>query len=109
MYVILILTCVVNWDAFIVKYNFRNAGQSYLELGYLVSFPDKTLPHLSKSIEVLNALKTMQKEKFPYENADLPVEKYYMTIEKENRISLKHGNQKISFHGICPNILSIKN
>ena len=48
LFILLIVSSIVNWDKVIANYNFKHANKSFLELNYLVDFSDKTLPYLDK-------------------------------------------------------------
>lgn len=83
MYVVLVLSSLINWGNFIAKYNFNNASHSFVEFSYLTTFPDKSLPYLDKSEAELKTIKAMQKTMFPFEEFDMSKENYKHVIEKK--------------------------
>jgi hypothetical protein len=66
LYLILVFSSLVNWDSIIAQYNFAHADSAYLHLNYLSNLSDKTLPHLTKTKEILDTTYNFQQEKFPH-------------------------------------------
>lgn len=52
-YILLLLSGTINWDAFIVQYNIDNRNRVTLDVNYLMSLTDKTLPQLIEHKELL--------------------------------------------------------
>ncbi|MBP8067057.1 MAG: DUF4173 domain-containing protein [Pedobacter sp.] len=52
-YLLLILSGAINWDAFIVDYNIDKKNSATLDVNYLMSLSDKTLPQLIENKELL--------------------------------------------------------
>jgi Domain of unknown function (DUF4173) len=53
--VLLVLGSMVNWDAFITKYNIVHRNEVPLNLPYLLTFSDKILPIFEENREILRA------------------------------------------------------
>ncbi len=85
IFIALVITSVVNWDPFIVKYNFAHADQSYLHLEYLVELSDKTLPYLDRSASEMMLLSELQKKKFRFYDRDMTNEEYLLRIAHRKR------------------------
>jgi hypothetical protein len=64
IYIVLVISSLINWENLIANYNFKNYKQSFLEFRYISSFPDKSLPNIEKSIEELTVIKTNRKNYF---------------------------------------------
>ena len=56
LFILLIVSSIVNWDKVIANYNFKHANKSFLELNYLADFSDKTLPYLDKPLHELEEI-----------------------------------------------------
>ncbi|MDH3244937.1 MAG: DUF4173 domain-containing protein [Saprospiraceae bacterium] len=82
IYMVLILSSLLNWDNVIARYNFSHADRSFLHLDYLSTLSDKTLPYLDHSLQELMALDEIQKEKFPFEDKFMTVQEYHDIINK---------------------------
>ncbi|MEJ5995218.1 DUF4173 domain-containing protein [Pedobacter sp. Du54] len=52
-YVLLLASGLINWDVYIVKYNIENRNGAVLDVSYLMSLSDKTLPSLIENKELL--------------------------------------------------------
>ena len=76
VFLILVISSFVNWDAYIVRYNFEHAKTAFVHLDYLSTLSDKTLPELYKSIEELRRIDTIQKENFPFDETFMTPETY---------------------------------
>jgi hypothetical protein len=94
LFIVLIISSIVNWDKVIVNYNFKNANKSFLELNYLVDFSDKTLPYLDKSLSELNQIHEVQTEKFPFSRNYMSPEKYHSIIQKRKITFQKEWEEK---------------
>ncbi len=84
-YVVLVVSSFINWESFIVNYNFRNADKSYLDLGCLEDFPDQCLADLDKPLSELSRIDTIQKAKFSFVKTNRTPEKYHSIIEKRKQ------------------------
>lgn len=89
IYIVLVGSSLINWENWIANYNFKNYKQSFVELRYLSSFPDKSLPNLDKSLEELKAIKKKQKELFPSENEDIKEELYFKILSERKQQFIK--------------------
>lgn len=58
--VVLVVTSLFNWDVIIAKYNFRNAGNSFLHLNFMVGLSDKALPYIDKPLAELEDIKSKE-------------------------------------------------
>lgn len=76
VFLILVISSFVNWDEYIVRYNFKHAETAFVHLDYLSTLSDKTLPELDKSIEELRRIDTLQKEHFPFDETFMTPETY---------------------------------
>jgi hypothetical protein len=81
MYVVLVVSSLINWDNVIAKYNFDNASHSFVEFQYLSEFPDKALPYLDKTEDELTTIKEQQKAKFPFEQYDMNKDTYKKSVD----------------------------
>ena len=52
-FLLLLLSGTVNWDVFIVNYNIKNRSTAALDINYLMSLSDKTLPTIIENKELL--------------------------------------------------------
>jgi hypothetical protein len=67
LYIVLVLSSIINWDMLIAKYNFSHAERSFLHLNFMADLSDKALPYLDVPLAELKKLDTIQKQNFPYE------------------------------------------
>ena len=88
LYLVLILSSIINWDTMIAKYNFNHANKSFVHLNYLSTLSDKTLPYLDKSMAELSFIDETQKKKFPFERKFMSPEQYHQVIE-DRKIAFK--------------------
>jgi hypothetical protein len=96
MYVVLVLSSLINWDNVIAKYNFDNALYSFVEFQYLSEFPDKSLPYLDKTESELIAIKKLQKTKFPFEKYDMDEDTYKKSVDlKKERFIKRWESQSL--------------
>lgn len=52
-YALLLLSGIMNWDAFIISYNIKTRNNATLDVNYLMSLSDKCLPQLIENKELL--------------------------------------------------------
>jgi hypothetical protein len=67
LYIVLIISSIINWDTLIARYNFSHAGQSYLHFDFVAELSDKALPYIDKPLEELLKIDSIQNKKFPNE------------------------------------------
>lgn len=87
--IVLIISSLVNWDNMIAKYNFAHADRSFLHLDFMATLPDKTLPHLDKSLTELKSIHKTQAELFPFEAKYLLPESYFYIIRERKATFIK--------------------
>jgi hypothetical protein len=92
--VVLIVSSTINWENVIARYNFSHADKAFVELAYLATFPDKSLPYLDKSDAEIIAIKNIQKVKYPFEELDMSAEEYSRKIENRRRIFIRGYESK---------------
>ena len=94
LYIVLILSSIVNWDSLIAKYNFANAESAFLHFDYLAHLSNKSLPYLDKSISELNKIENIQKEKFAFETDFMNAQEYFLHIESKKTAFKKNWESK---------------
>jgi len=83
IFVVLIISSIVSWDTLIARYNFSQAGRSYLHFDFMAGLSDKTLPYIDKPLEELKRIDSIQNKNFPNETGRyMNPEDYYKRIEK---------------------------
>lgn len=94
LYIVLIISSLVNWDSLIAKYNFAQADSSYLELKYMSSLSDKTLPYLDVSKEALLKIQSIQSKKFEFDYYTMSPEDYLSIIKNRKTTFIKKWESK---------------
>jgi hypothetical protein len=64
VFIVLVITSLVNWDSVIAQYNFNNPNKSFLHLEFMATLSDCTLPDIDKSLSVLDSIEKQQAQKF---------------------------------------------
>lgn len=67
-YILLLLCSIINWDVFIVGYNMKKRNSASVDVRYLMSLSDKTLPQLIENKELLK--KYLSPTSSPYSYVD---------------------------------------
>ena len=80
LYMVLVVSSILNWDYIIANYNFKHANESYLDLNYLSDFSDKTLPILARSETELKGIETFQNKTFPDDKHKIDSSEYLHII-----------------------------
>ncbi len=94
-YIILLLSGAMNWDSFIVNYNIDKRNSASLDVSYLMSLSDKTLPQLIENKELLK--KYLSPTTSPYsigEQIDTNAVTNPVETEKQIKLSLKQTFDK---------------
>tara|TARA_R110002020_G_scaffold38402_2_gene115485 strand:+ start:4607 stop:6112 length:1506 start_codon:yes stop_codon:yes gene_type:complete len=94
LYIVLVLSSIINWDTLIAKYNFAHADESFLHFDYLADLSNKALPYLDKSISELTEIENIQKKKFAYETDFMNAQEYYLRIESKKVAFKKNWESK---------------
>lgn len=81
MYLILLISSAINWDAMIARHNFSNYDHAFVHLNYLSTLPDRTLPYLDHSMDELLMIHEQQTKQFPFMGRYLTPEQYYQIIQ----------------------------
>ncbi len=82
LYVVLILSSLINWDTLIAKYNISHAERSFLHLDFMADLSDKALPYLDVPLTELKTLDSIQKHNFPFERIQyMNPETYHSVID----------------------------
>lgn len=108
MFILLIISSIINWDKVIVNYNFKHANNSFLDLNYLADFSDKTLPFLDKSLVELKKIERMQTIKFPFFKDYITSEDYQSIIENKKKKFIKDWEEKGFLSWNLPEYLAYK-
>jgi len=108
LYVVLVLTAVVNWDNFIARYNFNHANESFLHLDYLSTLSDKSLPLLDRPLSELNELDEIQKAQFPFKGDFMTPEAYHNHIESRKKEFQKDWESKTWLSWNLPEYLAYR-
>jgi len=96
IFVVLIISSLVNWDSVIAKYNFNHSDKSYLHLEYLVTLSDKSLPYLDKSLSELSIIEKTQKQLFPISEYSMTPSEYHRRINKrKEKFKLNWENKSL--------------
>ena len=83
IYIVLIITSVISWDTLIARYNFSQAGRSYLHFDFMAELSDKTLPYIDNPLEELKRIDSIQNINFPNETGRyMNPNDYYSRIEQ---------------------------
>jgi hypothetical protein len=85
---VLTISSVISWDTLIARYNFSQAGRSYLHFDFVAGLSDKALPYIDKPLEDLQQIDSIQNIKYPNEVGR------YMT---PNAYYSKVENRKVKF------------
>ena len=65
-YILLITAGIINWDVFIVDYNMSKRNSATLDVSYLMSLSDKTLPRLIENKELLKKYLSPNTSRYTY-------------------------------------------
>jgi len=96
IFLVLIVSSLVNWDTVIAKYNFKHSDKSYLHLEYLVTLSDKSLPYLDKSLSELSIIEETQKQLFPISEYSMIPSEYHRRINKrKEKFKLNWENKSL--------------
>ena len=94
IYVVLVLSSLVNWENIIAKYNFSHYKTSFAELDYLSRFPNKSVPYLIKSTEELTEINTVQKGLFPFEKDYMKPEAYEKVMNARKQMFIREWESR---------------
>lgn len=108
VFIVLVLSSMVNWDGFIARYNFEHSDRSFLHLDYMATLSDKTLPVLDKPLGELQQIDELQKEKFPFDEAYMTPETYHAKIQKRKADFMAEWKEKGFFSWNLPEYLAYK-
>ncbi len=109
IFIILVLSSLINWDSLIVKYNFKHSYKSYLHLSYLSVMSDKSLMYLDKPLTELIEINKHQKENFKVTKYDISPKNYFNIIEKRKRQFKKKWESKSILEWSLAEYLTYKN
>jgi hypothetical protein len=109
IFIILVLSSIINWDSLIVKYNFKHSNKSYLHLSYLSEMSDKSLMYLDKPLNELIEINKHQKENFKVTKYDISPKNYFNIIEKRKRQFKKEWESKSILEWNLAEYLTYKN
>ena len=108
LYVVLVISSIVNWDKIIVRYNFAHSDNSFLHLNYMATLSDQVLPELEKSLDELKAIDLIQKKKFPFEQRFMTPERYREIIGERRLLFKKKWESKGILSWNLPEYLAYK-
>lgn len=108
LYVILLVSSVINWDSIIAKYNFSNYDHAFVHLNYLSSLPDKTLPYLDHSMDELLLIQDYQSKQFPFQGRYLTPEQYHQIIEDRKETFVYRYERRTWLDWNLPDYLAYK-
>jgi len=97
LYIVLILSSLINWDTLIAKYNISHAERSFLHLDFMASLSDKALPYLDVPLAELKKLDTIQKHNFPYEKVRYMNPEAYCSVIDSRKVFFKEKWEEKGF------------
>jgi hypothetical protein len=86
--VMLILSTTIQWDEMIAEYNLAHRNSVLLDVSFLLSLSDKTLPLLDEEIELLKQQEQLQAKPGDYNNSNCKT-CYIKILERRERIFLE--------------------
>jgi hypothetical protein len=89
IYIVLIITSVISWDTLIARYNFSQAGRSYLHFDFMADLSDKALPYIDKPMEELTRIDSIQNSNFPNETGRYMNPAGYHSIIEQRKAKFK--------------------
>lgn len=94
--IVLMLSSIVNWDKWIVRYNFNHSNSAFIHFDFLSSMSDKVLPELDKTLDELKIIEAKQKELFQFTNSYMKADEYFETIQKrKERFISNYSTRKL--------------
>ncbi|MEZ4721205.1 MAG: DUF4173 domain-containing protein [Flavobacteriales bacterium] len=90
VFVVVVISALPNWQRIIATYNFSHYTQSFLHLDYLASFDPEAIPYTDYSLEELQTMEALQRQKFPFEERYMTAEEYHNVLkDKKTRFQEK--------------------
>ena len=83
-YIAIVLTCAVNWDSYIAKYNFSHYKTAFIHLPFMSELSDKALPYLQLTDEQIEEIESKQTEKIPFARRG-----YFKEVDYKNKIDAR--------------------
>ncbi len=65
-YIVLVLTCAINWDVYIAKYNFAHQNSAFIHLPFMADLSDKALPYLKLDDTEIEEIEKNQQQAVPF-------------------------------------------
>lgn len=85
VFILLMITSLVNWDGVIARYNFSHYQHAFVHLDWLCTLSDKALPSLDKSKEELAQIRQIQDRNFEFDNKYMSPDKYNEIIQQRKK------------------------
>ncbi|MBT8327943.1 MAG: DUF4173 domain-containing protein, partial [Bacteroidia bacterium] len=82
VYITIVLTCAINWDSYIARYNFAHYKTAFVHLPFMSDLSDKALPYLQLSDEQIEEIESKQTEKIPFARKG-----YFKEVDYKNKIA----------------------
>lgn len=89
IFIVLIVSSLINWDTLIARYNFSQAGRSYLHFDFVAGLSDKTLPYIDKPLDELQKIDSIQNIKYPNEAGRYMTPKAYYSKVENRKVKFK--------------------
>jgi hypothetical protein len=94
VFILLVVTSLVNWDVVIARYNFTQYQRSFVHLDWLCTLSDKTLPVLDKPMAELSKIRQVQDRNFTFDHKYMSPEKYHEIIQQRKRDFIRDWNRR---------------
>jgi hypothetical protein len=85
VFVLLVLSSLVNWDVVIARYNFSRYQHAFVHLDWLCTLSDKALPYLDKPKYELQKIRQMRDARFSFDHRYMSADEYYEIIQQRKR------------------------
>lgn len=87
------VSAIFDWSSVIVKYNLKNYKKSFVHLEYLITMPDRTLPHLIQYRKMFEDIK-LEQNRLGYNYSDTVNGAYVDDLLEERIIEFKETHNK---------------
>lgn len=92
--IVLLITCLFNWDVIIAKHNLKNADHSFVHFDFLSDLSLKALPYLDHSLEELKEIERDQIKIFAKREQYMTAEQFYKIVRDKKIAFLKDYSRK---------------
>lgn len=94
IFLVLVVSATINWDAFITRYNFAKHETGYLHFDYLLKMEPSAIPYMDYDKETLLEMEAQRDNRYPIVKSYMSAELFYERLQEKKERFIERYAEK---------------